>query len=83
MVGGNGNVNHKYMQKKTITVDYRNTEKYPMNSYAVCDLNSHSVIYIGTRESCERFRRERECEDHTEVWHVHEMEIQNSQLNYL
>jgi len=55
----------------------------PVNYYAVCDTNSNSVIHIGTREACERFVRERECEDHTQIWHVHDMEIQSPRPIYL
>ena len=61
-------------------MDTSNQEEYtflrkPVNYYAVCDTKNNAVIYIGTREECQRFIRERECEDHTEIWHIHDMEI--------
>jgi hypothetical protein len=48
--------------------------RYEVNYYVVYSPSSKSILYVGTRQDCERYVVQSELEN-SEIWHMHDVEF--------
>lgn len=56
--------------------------RIPMNHYAVCSNTKNAIIYIGTKEACLAYIRERELEN-CDIWHMHDAAVYMNKRTFI